>query len=430
MESNNKDNRLPDWLKTLTLNSWEAELLISALLLYALFTVPDQLSFYVRRDFGDKTLIIALVNILTDGIGFIKLGFVLHILVRGIWISYVGLSYVFPEGINRKRLKFKDQFDKELENRESLETSILDVERISSAIYGISFMLFGVFVGSFLSIFVLVIAVEYLMYPALRNDDSLIFLFYILFIFIYVFSLLLVIIDFITNGGFRKASGFAKYYYPFSYFFRFLTLSFFYRKSILVLISNLKRWQSILLPFMIMLIIIGYNRGDRYLTQLRKDDYYKKSEKSINISNYENLRDPDNLLIATIPSDVITTKFFKLYLKDLKVLENLYERESERDIWLRWDDISEEERAIYVEKYIEITINNKALDETEWYSIKHEGDFYQGYATFISMINKNPGKKVLKIAYRKDQLNDRQKELIKKEEREFIARIIFYYAAS
>jgi hypothetical protein len=265
------------------------------------------------------------------------------------------------------------------------------------------------------------------MYPALADDNKLLFVFYILFILIYFFSLTILLVDFITNGVFRRAQGFARYFYPFSYFFRYLTLSFFYRKSILVLVSNLKRWQSIALPFLIVLIIIGYNQGEKYLKNLKIDDYYAQSGKTLNISNYESLRDPNNLLIATIPSETITTSFFKLYLKDLKVFEGLYEQESEKEAWLRWDDLSYEEKAGYIEKYVETSINGAVIKNLEWYFTRHKADFHQGYASFIDLRNHEPGKKILRIGYNVNQLNERQRKIVEKKEA-YLSNIVFYFS--
>lgn len=49
-EQPNKDEKdnshVPEWLKTVQINSWEAELLISALLLYMLYQVPEYIENY------------------------------------------------------------------------------------------------------------------------------------------------------------------------------------------------------------------------------------------------------------------------------------------------------------------------------------------------------------------------------------------------
>ena len=70
-----KDENTPKWLKTIQLNSWEAELLISALVLYALFQVPDSPEDYSNRHFERGSYFIFIFNVLQANT-FSALGFV------------------------------------------------------------------------------------------------------------------------------------------------------------------------------------------------------------------------------------------------------------------------------------------------------------------------------------------------------------------
>ena len=110
----NQDEQTPGWLKTIQLNSWEAELLISALVLYALFQVPEFLEKTSLQTFDRDSRMHGLFGLLEKAIQLLSCGYILHILVRGIWVASVGLSYVYPKGIDSESLKFKGNFKKEL----------------------------------------------------------------------------------------------------------------------------------------------------------------------------------------------------------------------------------------------------------------------------------------------------------------------------
>ena len=255
-EVKERDSSTPDWLKTIQLNSWEAELLVSALVLYALFQVPDYVEMFHQKNFDRGSQFHGFFRIFVLAIELLKFGYIFHILVRGLWVASVGLSYVFPKGIDKEVLKFKGRFDSEINHKKSLVNNVLRLEELSSLFYGISFLAFGVLLGVGTLLFTFVLLTDQ-MGTSIAEGTALAPLYFFAFI-IYLLLIVLVLIDFLTNGLFRRIDWMAKWFYPVAIFFRIVTLSFLYRRSMLVLISNTKGWKSFLIPFIVLIVCGGF----------------------------------------------------------------------------------------------------------------------------------------------------------------------------
>ncbi|MEM7298969.1 MAG: hypothetical protein AAF391_11970, partial [Bacteroidota bacterium] len=212
------EEQTPKWLQTIQLNSWEAELLISALVLYALFQVPDVLDRMSLSNFSRGSRIHQFTGFVETAIKMLSVGYITHILVRGIWVASVGFSYVFPKGVIEEKLKFKGNFKKELTHNGSLVKMVLRLEELSSMIYGISFLFFGLFLG-FGTVLFTMLAIAEAINPIVQENPAaggavgLVILFY-------VFLVIIVFVDFLTNGVFRRWRWSSDWFYYVALIFR------------------------------------------------------------------------------------------------------------------------------------------------------------------------------------------------------------------
>ena len=294
---NKQSEQTPGWLKTIQLNSWEAELLISALVLYALFQVPDYLDKIALQSFDRDSSLHGLFRRIETAVRLLSFGYILHILVRGIWVASVGLSYVFPKGIDQDSLKFKGNFRKELNKTGSLIKMVLRLEELSSIIYGISFIFFGTLVGFATLIFSFILFFE-LVTPAMNSNPFLAPVIGSFFLFFFLLCLI-VFIDFLTNGYFRRKNWSADWFYYVALAFRVLTFSFLYRRSLLVLISNTKGWKSYLIPFIVLGISGGFVKLRSTVKGNSREAYYiGASYGDYNPANYESTRNSPLLVEA------------------------------------------------------------------------------------------------------------------------------------
>ena len=147
MEEKNKIQ----WFEKLRLNSWEVEILIVGFVLVMLFNIPDTLNleltkiqenFSVQKE-GD--FLIWMIRFLTLGI----LSSIIHILIvsfsvylslRGFWVGILGLSSVYPKGINLKKLNFNTIFNKQI-SQYNFNDFIIKIDNICSSIFSFSFLI-------------------------------------------------------------------------------------------------------------------------------------------------------------------------------------------------------------------------------------------------------------------------------------------------
>lgn len=389
-DHNKREEQTPKWLQTIQLNSWEAELLISALVLYALFQVPEYLDKIALQNFSRDSRMHNLFSLVERAIQLLSWGYILHILVRGIWVASVGMSYVFPGGVDAKNLKFKGNFKKELNNSSSsLVRAVLRLEELSSIIYGISFIFFGTLIGFGSFIFSFLFVLEWIT-PLMSKYSYVGGVFGILMLF-YFFLALIVFIDFITNGLFRKWSWSADWFYYVAKFYRVVTLSFLYRRSLLVLISNIKGWKSYLVPVVILTITAGYvflngkqrdNWRENYLLSSKQPTYFS--------TNYENLRGSGERLMATIQSDIVDQNTLRIFLKDQGIFStlNAFENSIKED----WETFDSYESSKFLNKWLSVKIDSTSLPDIQWFNAQHPVNYEFGFTAFadISAFDRGP----------------------------------------
>jgi len=391
-----QDEQTPGWLKTIQLNSWEAELLISALVLYALFQIPDFLNETSLKTFERGSRVHSLISMIKRAVQLLSFGYILHILIRGIWVASVGFSYVYPKGVNQEKLKFKGNFKKELNKSGSLVRMVLRLEELSSIIYGISFIFFGTLAGFATLVFSFLFIVEFML-PTINENPyfASVFFFFLLF---YLLLCLLVFIDFLTNGYFRRKNWSADWFYYVAVFFRVVTLSFLYRRSLLVLISNTKGWRSYLIPIIVLAVSGGFTLLSRQMKEAKEDAYYMKAMKGEYISgNYENTRNKEDYIVATIQSDIVHDNTLKVYLKDLSIFNNIYIFEGKKIVNGKWDRMPSDSISQFFNKRLTVRIDDERIDSIDWFKTQHSTTYDFGFTSFIDINDLSPGAHFLKL---------------------------------
>ncbi|MEQ8905355.1 hypothetical protein [Ekhidna sp.] len=404
--------KTPSWLKTIQLNSWEAELLISALVLYTLFQIPDFLEVWALQSFERGSELHRFFRVIEKAIRLLSFGYILHILVRGIWVASVGLSYVFPKGIDVSSLKFKGKFNKELTNSGSLVKMVLRLEELSSIIYGISFIFFGTLAGFASFIFSFIFFFE-LIAPVMSDNTYLAGVIGILILFYFLLTIL-VFIDFLTNGYFRRKNWSADWFYYVAFFFRIVTLSFLYRRSLLVLISNTKGWKSYLIPFVVLSVVVGFLWVDSIIKDNERDRYYISSAAGdYNSANYENIRNSDSFLACTIQSDIINDNTLKIFMKDIGVFGGIHVFEKKLK-GKKWDELSSDSISIYFNNRLSVKIDDTPINDIDWFKTQHPVTYEFGFTSFVEINDFEKGAHFLKIGIDTTGMQNTAKKIVDK----------------
>ena len=259
----------PAWLKRTQEGSWEPEILISGISLIALFQLPALIhdaQIFVEDNtfafFHYGNVDNSFFTLMETAVYWLIICLILHLGIRSIWVSFVGLSYAFPEGISFKGLKLTDFFKSRLLRIPSFEDSVIRLEKISSMIYATAFLLVLATIGvSFYLVFWVLLIVTF--YPLLPDfvgsfsADSIVTILMMVIAIPYF-------VDFITLGWLKRFKLFSKIYRPIYIVSGILTLAPFYRGIYYGLVSNIKRryiFAGMIVFIVVTAFIIGGLRG-------------------------------------------------------------------------------------------------------------------------------------------------------------------------
>lgn len=422
-----KDNGTPKWLRTIQLNSWEAELLVSALVLYALFQVPEYLETFHLLNFERGSQFHRFFSILQRAVEMLKYGYIFHILVRGLWVASVGLSYVFPKGINTDRLNFKGNFSKELNSKKSLVNNVLRLEELSSLFYGISFLAFGILLGVGTLLFSFTFIADSMGEAIVEKSDWAPFYFFVFFI--YTILIILMLIDFLTNGLFRRIDWMAKWFYPVALVFRVITLSFLYRRSLLVLVSNVKGWKSYLIPLIVMTVCGGFILLRSKIRDERAEKYLN-SAKTVNIlnENYDNLRAKDDNTLVTIQGDIIAENALRLFVDDLDRFASFYLVDSLKSD-TKWHNLNSDSTSFFLNRWLSVKVENAEFKDVRWFKTQHRSNLDFGFLTYLDIAELKRGGQSLSLSIDTTYLGPTAKRGLKESvyKQLDLANIYFFY---
>lgn len=149
-------DKTPQWLLDTQNKSWEPEILISGITLTFIFLLSGRIFNFcgmLIQDYGlyqriGKSLFSVLILILSG----LKIVLIIHLILRGIWTGLIGLSYVFPDGIKREKLKGTDR---NIEFRKPVEF-VIRIERICSILFSFIFSIIS-FVLTFIVFYIPII---------------------------------------------------------------------------------------------------------------------------------------------------------------------------------------------------------------------------------------------------------------------------------
>lgn len=147
------DAQKNNWLQKLATESWQAELVISGIAIFGsfqLFALVAQLIDYVYFHLPDTVMTAAYFGCFYILIAVIVLSssFLLHFLVRAIWIAGMGLESVYPHGFKEENDSLSDDFLYKLQQKfPGLGQFNEQLDRLGSAILAHALMLVMMFVG-------------------------------------------------------------------------------------------------------------------------------------------------------------------------------------------------------------------------------------------------------------------------------------------
>ncbi|MCK5075932.1 MAG: hypothetical protein KAR38_06125, partial [Calditrichia bacterium] len=132
-------HKTPDWLKEIQNKSWEPEILISGITLTFVFILSTKIYNFcgmLIQDLGVDSNVAGSLYIISIFLSTgLKIILITHLMFRGLWAGMVGLSYVFPKGINKQNLpKSKKNII-----YDDPDTFVIKLEKICSMLFSFVF---------------------------------------------------------------------------------------------------------------------------------------------------------------------------------------------------------------------------------------------------------------------------------------------------
>jgi hypothetical protein len=370
-----KKERVPKWLRKVQENSWEGEILISGGAIFTLFQVSNFLAAQ-KIFFSENAPFIGLDEILifsilaVEGVTF---SFILHLFLRGLWISLLCVNAAFPKGINRASLRLSDRY---LDPTSSLTltSQIILLDKMSGIIFYSGFAYVMVVFGLITTFIVLVPFVLYL-----PGSEIILSSF-----------LLLYFIDFILGGPLRRNRTLGKIYRPVYLFYNTITLGFLYRKTIQVVFSNVKRINALLFMF----VFIPFTFALAYLSvyevlhlptpyDWRAYPGTKMNPGMIHMNHFylDQVDETQNIRWFAIQSEIVTGNYLKVFVTYRKSV----------------DDGIAQNNAESFDQIVHLRLDGESVSNIDWInSIRLEAD-QKGLTGMIPIHSLPSGKHVIEL---------------------------------
>ncbi len=314
---NQEKNKLKDWLDKIQQDSWQLELVVTAFSIFLLLGALDFIDtaepniHLLNSGMGRLGSVVATsFSALAIAILFMLINLILHVVLRGLWISAIGLRSVSGD-IDFDKLGFSPRFDQFLRRKTgSFDDYIERLENLCSIVFAFTFLvvfiIFSVSIWGLLIIFISEFARVYM--PETWGDY---------FVGILNLSMLLTglvyMLDFVTLGWMKKWRRFSKVYYPIYRFFGFITLAALYRPMYYNLIDNKlgRRAAWLMIPYIFAVIWLVSMRVDSHAWYATEDNNHE-----IVKSCYDDLREEGKLVrTASIPSKFVDNGYLELFIR-------------------------------------------------------------------------------------------------------------------
>lgn len=404
-----KKKQKRSWLERLKDESWEAELLVSAIAIFGTFQLFDGIN-WITNTFIDILnpsqymigFCIAFLGLLS--ISILASMFVIHFFLRAYWIGLVGLNSVFPDYSIEDSVYSEIYTEKILATLPKIKDSIKKVDELCSVIFSaaFTFLLIYTYVALFASV-----------YLWLYNVLSSYVHHYILLI-----PLAIIILGFILQMIFGILSNIKKNHHKVGLqtwnfrIVRFVSILLYgpiYKSVMQIMMlfgSNFKKKKSIVyLLFLFVFsgaILANFKMFDTNIPYLINK---KKHINSLYLQAqyYESFNDNnDFLLTPEIESDIVNTKVIKVFIPIFK-----NERKMRDEFCGAFNADENNTQSIQREnqrkhtlecyhKYNRIYVNDKPI-AVEFMRHNHPRTDQFGIVTYIESENFNKGKNTLEI---------------------------------
>jgi hypothetical protein len=401
----------PEWLQALEAQSWQAELIASGLAIYgslSLGTQLDGLTEWAVLRFNDRNLNILyfLFFYMYAAHAVLVISFISHLALRILWAGILGLSSVYPHGINLESKAYAPHFKEKLKNEfPDLSKYSLDLDKQCSMIFSVLCAMVIVLVCISFWLIAYIILSELLITFLPENVVS-----YIGFSLIGLFFLFSIINGLLIQGKLKDTSFAKKYAYKINQ--KFAKILYFFGYKAFNYISQTIRTNVTSKLFFVGMMALLFISMFMSIPRIQKMVPYYHADKFVSLNAHESLVSTANYLDKlernTILQPVIQSEIIKESTLNLYIPKYKREDANIKSVYgiFEWDDdLPDQENLIrrntFKEKiaknYYTIFIDNVPIKNLDYQYRRRLYNNREGFQVFINIENLLQGSHTIKI---------------------------------
>lgn len=428
----NQEKKSNKWLKKLKNESWEAELLVSAIAIFGttrLFSAVGWTSNMFINHLAPSQYKIGYMIVFMGllAISILVSMFVIHFILRAYWIGLVGLNSVFPD-YSIKNSPYSEIYTEKMANMlPKLKESVVKVDEICSVIFSAAFALLIMY------FFTAFTATIYLFTFNLLSEHLPLYILIIPIIIIVIAVTLQTVISIIANiKRYKQHKTIQNWYFYIVKYCSMILIGPLYKAVMQITMifgSNFKKKKAmmkLIIAFLCSGIFISiYQISQTNIPYLIASDVFQESYNNTTKTHAEYYKSENKevtfLLAPEIQSDIIETHTLKLFIPIYKYEDTL--RKETCGEYTENENKSRQEQRIektffYLDcykAYNHIYLNNKKIT-TDFLKYTHSKTGQMGIIAYIPLQDQTNGHNILEIKKIYGNDNDTQ------------WRIPFYYA--
>jgi hypothetical protein len=331
-----QETQTSDWLHQLKEESWEAELLVSAIAIFGTFQLFDAVA-WVTNLFIDVIpseqyligYMIVFIGLLA--VSILSAMFIIHFILRAYWVGLVGLNSVFPDYSIKDSPHSQLYTEKILSILPKLKESIAKVDQLCSVIFSAAFSILFIYIYSFFFFSLYLFLYNFLLAYIPKT-----FLLIPLAIFAFIVVIHTILSVVANIKVFQTNNRIQIFYFKIVKISSLITMGPLYKNILQVFLifgTNFKKNKG-LVKLIILFGCIGAFVAVFQMSKsnifylLTSNTYFDENSIYANYYHSENLKDTrfTFLLTPEIPSDILTVRTFKLFIPIFRHERRLHEQ--------------------------------------------------------------------------------------------------------
>lgn len=418
----------PTWLQILEAESWQAEMLVSGAAIYGSLQLPDLIRRLIDQALlwlpeGALYISYFIFWYLTICSSALIVAFILHFVLRALWIGMIGLVSVFPNGINRDTDYHSEHF------LQQLFEEFPDVNDFNRRLDNFCSLIFGTTFGFVIMIIAVCLMISFCLILALIVSVLLPVSISTVFIILITIFFLPSLLSGILNGKKLRDKKWVKriHFTMAIKVFGRIMYNVFYEPGyyiLYMLLTNFKR-RSVglwgLLVFFFIMFVSFPVFLDSNVGLLRQKAFFEMAETDhrVFVDNYEDRLVAGRAIFAPLlPSDIVSGDVMRVFIpmsRREKVWVNKYCKAYQTDDELSRRENNRRRRNQIKDcrvKYYQLYVNETKLDSLDFFRHTHPNAGEEGLLTYIPTENFIEGINRLRIVHLYENEEGEKKESI------------------